>query len=211
MKGLLYKDTRILMSSFRTIPLIILVFLVVSVFNEAGSFWAMYGIFIGCTMISTLQNVDENTKWCTFCDTTPITRTICVQEKFLLAMIVTGIAAAVLVVLRIVLGFFGIGLGMNGLGITVISMLMAGIVSSSITLMTSFLFGPQKSQVARLVVIVLMVAICMSIINFAPEFLTWLTGLSPLILLLLGIVIPFAFAYLCYRISCAGFEKRTLL
>ena len=53
MKGLLYKDLKILTTSFRTLPLIVFVFLLVSVFNETGSFWSMYGIFMGCTMIST--------------------------------------------------------------------------------------------------------------------------------------------------------------
>lgn len=210
MKGLLYKDGRILLTSFRTLPLIVLVFLFVSVFNETGSFWSMYGIFMGCTMISTLQNLDETSRWCTFCDTLPLKRSDLVTEKYILALIVTAVSVAVLVVLRIGFGIFGIGNGFRDLGVTCISMVMAGIVSSSITLTTAFLFGPQKSQIARLVVIVVMVGACMSIINFAPEFLIWLSGLSPAILLFLGIVIPLGFAYLCYRISCTGFEKRVL-
>jgi hypothetical protein len=210
MKGLLYKDLKILTTSFRTLPLIVFIFLLVSVFNETGSFWSMYGIFMGCTMISTLQNLDESSKWCTFCDTLPLNRSDLVTEKYILSMIVTAASVALLVVMRVGFGLFGIGNGLNGLGVTCISMIMAGIVSSSITLMTAFLFGPQKSQIARLVVIVVMVTACMSIINFAPDFLTWLSGLSPVILLILGFVIPLGFAYLCYRISCTGFEKRVL-
>ena len=210
MKGLLYKDGRILVTSFRTLPLMVFIFLLVSVFNENGSFWSMYGIFMGCTMISTLQNLDETSKWCTFCDTLPLNRSDLVTEKYILGLIVTAVSVAVLVVMRIGFGLFGIGNGFNGLGVTCISMVMAGIVSSSITLMTAFLFGPQKSQIARLVVIVVMVTACMSIISFAPDFLTWLSGLPPVILLILGFVIPLGFAYLCYRISCTGFEKRVL-
>ena len=210
MKGLLYKDGRILVTSFRTLPLMVFIFLLVSVFNETGSFWSMYGIFMGCTMISTLQNLDETSKWCTFCDTLPINRSDLVKEKYILGLIVTAVSVAVLVVLRIGFGLFGVGNGLRDLGATCISMVMAGIVSSSITLTTAFLFGPQKSQIARLVVIVVMVTACMSIINFAPDFLAWLAGLSPVILLILGFVIPLGFAYLCYRISCTGFEKRVL-
>ena len=150
MKGLLYKDLKILTTSFRTLPLIVFIFLLVSVFNETGSFWSMYGIFMGCTMISTLQNLDESSKWCTFCDTLPLNRSDLVTEKYILAMIVTALSVAVLVVMRIGFGLFGIGNGFNDLGVTCISMVMAGIVSSSITLMTAFLFGPQKSQIAHL-------------------------------------------------------------
>ena len=211
MKGLLYKDARIMATSFRTLPLMVLIFLVVSVFNENSGFWSIYGIFMGCTMISTLQNVDENSKWCTFCDTLPINRDLLVKEKYLLAIIFTIISIAVLVLLRIIVSLFGIGQGFNGLGVTCISIAMAGIVSSSLTLMTSFLFGPQKSQLARLVMIVVMVTVCMSIINYAPEFLVWLANLSPFILLVLGILVPLAVAFLCFRISCIGFEKRVLL
>ncbi len=210
MKGLLYKDGRILVTSFRTLPLMVFIFLLVSVFNENGSFWSMYGIFMGCTMISTQQNLDETSKWCTFCDTLPLNRSDLVTEKYILGLIVTAVSVAVLVVMRIGFGLFGIGNGFNGLGVTCISMVMAGIVSSSITLMTAFLFGPQKSQIARLVVIVVMVGACMSIISFAPEFLVWLAGLPAVILLLLGIILPLGFAYLCFRISCTGFEKRVL-
>ena len=47
MKGLLYKDARIMATSFRTLPLMVLVFLVVSVFAENGDYWSIYGIFIG--------------------------------------------------------------------------------------------------------------------------------------------------------------------
>ena len=211
MKGLLYKDARIMATSFRTLPLMVLIFLVVSVFNENSGFWSIYGIFMGCTMLSTLQNVDENSKWCTFCDTLPINRDLLVKEKYLLAIIFTIISIAVLVLLRIIVSLFGIGQGFNGLGVTCISIAMAGIVSSSLTLMTSFLFGPQKSQLARLVMIVVMVTVCMSIINYAPEFLVWLANLSPFILFVIGIIVPLAFAFLCYRISCIGFEKRVLL
>ena len=211
MKGLLYKDARIMATSFRTLPLMVLVFLVVSVFAENGDYWGIYGIFIGCTMISTLHNVDENSKWCTFCDTLPINRDLLVKEKYLLAIIFTVISIAVLALLKIIVSLFGIGSGLSDLGVTCISMAMAGILSSSFTLMTAFLFGPQKSQIARLIVIVVMVTLCMSIINYAPEFLAWLANLSPVILLVLGILVPLAVAFLCFRISCIGFEKRVLL
>lgn len=116
MKGLLYKDGRILATSFRTLPLMVFIFLLVSVFNENGSFWSMYGIFMGCTMISTLQNLDETSKWCTFCDTLPLNRSDLVTEKYILGLIVTAVSVAVLVVLRIGFGLFGIGNGFNGLG-----------------------------------------------------------------------------------------------
>lgn len=211
MKGLLYKDARIMATSFRTLPIMVLIFLVVSVINQTGAFWSVYGIFIGCTMISTLQNVDENSKWCTYCDTLPITRADLVKEKYLLALIAVVLSIAALVILRLVLSLFGIGPGMEGLGVVCITMAMAGILASSLNLVTAFLFGPQKSQIARLVLIIAMVVVCMAIINYVPGLLATLAGLPPVILLMLGVVLPLAFAFLCYRISCIGFEKRILL
>ncbi len=138
-------------------------------------------------MVSSLQNADEASKWCTYCDTLPLARKDLVREKYVLMLVI--IAAAVIV----------------------LSMIMAGLLSSSITLATAFVFGPQHSQVMRLIVVVVMVGACMAIINYVPGFMDWLMSLSPILLLCLSIVIPSLFAFASFLISCAGFERRTLI
>ena len=162
-------------------------------------------------MVSSLQNADEASKWCTYCDTLPLARKDLVREKYVLMLVIIAAAVIVLIVLRTAAGLLGFGPGVRGLGVIVLSMIMAGLLSSSITLATAFVFGPQHSQVMRLIVVVVMVGACMAIINYVPGFMDWLMSLSPILLLCLSIVIPSLFAFASFLISCAGFERRTLI
>ncbi len=211
MKGLIYKDLKLLQHSFKILPLMVVFFLLLSLVNESNSFWSVYGIFLICTMVSTMQNSDETGKWCSYCDTLPITRRDLVKEKFLFSLLVIGSTILIYICMRVIAGFFGVGEGMRNLGVTCLSMSMIGIISSSLTLTTSFLFGPQKGQIARVIVLVVMVACCMGIITYAPSVMAMLATLPGAVLLICGILIPLLIAWLCYIISCNGFAKRILV
>ncbi len=208
MKGLLYKDFRMILVSFRVLPFIVFVLLGGSMFTDVSAFWSVYAMFMGSLLVSSMQNMDETGRWCTYCDTFPLRRSDIVKEKYVLALICAAVIILVYAVLRLVGALFGRGIA--DLGITCFGMSLVGIVSSAMTLMTSFVFGPQKGAVARLVVIIAVVSICMGLMNYAPAVLDGLAGLSPALLLLICCAVPLLFAGLCFRISCAVFEKRTL-
>ena len=211
MKGLLYKDFRLLQKNFVTIPLIVTVFLVLSLVNQGGAFWSVYAVFIGCTLVSTLHNTDETTRWCTYCDTTPLKRSDLVKEKYVFSLLLISAIILFFVVLRLIAGIFGLGQGTDELPVTCLSMAMLGMIISSLSLTFSFLFGPQKSQIYRMALILFMVIGCMSIINYAPGAIEWLSRLPAVILIVLSLLAPLAIMCLCYKTSCIGFEKRNLL
>ena len=210
MKGMFYKDLISITKIYRSMFLIILVFLAASFITKGNLFWASYAAFIGCTMVATMQNMDETSKWCRLCDALPITRSDLVKEKFLLnTMINLGIIGVYLVMCLIAM-VFRRAPEPGDILVTLVTMWIAGMVSSSFTLTAAFLFGPQKSQLMRVVMIVVFVMVCMSLINYVPGFMEFLKNTNTIIIIPLALALPVVIQLISILISSAGFEKRVL-
>ena len=208
MKGLLYKDLIVMKRTYRVYLFLVLLFFGISIFNPSNTFWAVYATFLTCTVVSTLQNSDETSGWARTCDTVPITRSQLVTERFLLAFLLNLATIALYALTSGISALFGLGATLGTALVTLLSMFMIGILSMSVTLTLAFLFGPQKSGLYRIALIVVMVVICMSIINYGSGFITGLQNLPPLILALAGIGFPILFMTGSWKLACAGYSRR---
>ncbi len=210
MKGLFYKDVISVTKLYRSMFLIILVFLSLSFIQKGNFFWAVYAAFMGCTMVATMQNTDETSKWCALCDTLPVTRSDMVKEKFLFNTLINLGIIAVYLILCLIAMLFKAAPAPGDIFVSIITMWIAGVVSSSLTLTTAFLFGPQKSQLMRVVTIVFFVTVCMSVINYAPGFMDFLKNVNPAVMMPLALALPVVIQLISMRIASKGFEKRIL-
>ena len=210
MKGLFYKDLVSVTKTYRSIFLIILVFLGASFLSKGNLFWASYAAFMGCTMVATMQNIDETSKWCRMCDTLPVTRSDMVREKFLFNTMINLGIIGVYLIMAVIASLFRLAPEPADILVSVVTMWIAGIISSSCTLTTAFLFGPQRSQLMRVVMIVVFVMVCMSLINYVPGFMEFLKNTNPMIIIPLALALPVVIQLLSIMIASAGFEKRIL-
>lgn len=208
MKGLLYKDLMGLKRTYRVYLFLFLLFIGISIFQPNNSFWAVYATFLTCTMTSTLQNSDETSGWALTCDALPVTRSVQVTERFALSLLLNLAGIALYLLAGAISAFAGFGASLSSISVTLLTMFMIGILSMSVTLTTAFLFGPQKSGIIRIAVIVVMVVICMSIINYSPGLMSTLQTLPPIALALLGICLPLLFMAGAWQLSVFGYSRR---
>ena len=210
MKGLLYKDILSVYRSYRSFFMIVAVFLIVSLFNDNASYWASYAVFMTCAMVSTMQNTDEATQWAFTCDTFPMKRKIQVDAKFLLSILLTLSVMVTYAVIAFLASLFGIGSGVKWLGMNLILMLITGCLGTALSLTPAFLFGPQKSQMMRIVFIAIFVFAGMILINYTESLAEILSGMSGKMIAMLIIAGSLLLVLLARWISTVCYEKRTL-
>ncbi len=209
MKGLLYKDLCIMRQVYRTWLMICLLFLIVSFLNPKNPYWAVYSVFMLSSMVSGLQSMDETQKWTLYCEILPITRSLQVTEKFLLSLLVVLAYTLFYTVAQGILSLFGFGLSFSETCLIAGMIIVTGAVSISVSLTTAFLFGPQKSQLGRMVLIAVTVGCGMLIITQASAVLSFLQSI-PAVFLSLGIPLLSLLLFAAgWKISCIGYEKRT--
>ena len=87
MKGLLYKDFRLITKDYKTFLIISVVFILMGAVWKEGLYGPVYGMFFLATVVSTLQNYDEAVGFRKYCEILPLTRYDVVNEKYLLSLI----------------------------------------------------------------------------------------------------------------------------
>ena len=210
MKGLLFKDRIELIRIYRSFFLISFVFMAMSFFSRNYSFWAVYGVFMISTMVSSIHSADESQKWSMYCDILPMDRSVQVTEKFLYAGFLIFGCAAVYAVMWVVMSFFHMAPPASEMFIIIVAMILTGILSSSVSLMFAFWFGYQKNQLVRMGVIMIMVMFGVAILNNAGTVLDWLSAVSPIVLALGTAAVILIVSFLCWKIACVKYEQRQL-
>lgn len=87
MKGLLLKDLYVMKRELRAFLFIIVVFTAISFVGENNSFFMFYGIVMLPIVNISLISYDERSHWDSFLETTPISRSTAVSEKYLLNLL----------------------------------------------------------------------------------------------------------------------------
>ena len=87
MKGLLLKDLYVMKRELRAFLFIIVVFTAISFVGENNSFFMFYGIVMLPIVNISLISYDERSHWDSFLETTPISRSTAVTEKYLLNLL----------------------------------------------------------------------------------------------------------------------------
>ncbi len=157
MKGLLRKDFYMTIRYCRSMLFILVVFLGVSFVNKDSLFFNVYPCLL-CSMIPiTLLSYDERSHWDQYSLTMPYTRAQLVGGKYLIGLIISGIAVLVslaVVALRSVVA--GEALTAGGLLSLTAAMLAVSLAAPSLCLPWFFKLGVEKGRIVYYGVIVVL-------------------------------------------------------
>lgn len=87
MKGLLLKDFYVMKRELRAFFFIIVLFTAFSLVGENNSFFMFYGLIMLPIVNISLISYDERSHWDSFLETTPVSRSTAVTEKYLLTLL----------------------------------------------------------------------------------------------------------------------------
>lgn len=87
MKGLLLKDFYVMKRELRAFFFIIVLFTAFSFVGENNSFFMFYGLIMLPIVNISLISYDERSHWDSFLETTPVSRSTAVTEKYLLTLL----------------------------------------------------------------------------------------------------------------------------
>lgn len=87
MKGLLRKDMYMILKYGRTLLVMSVIFVAMSVVAEENFFFIVYPVLLGGVLPVTLLSYDERFGWNRYCDALPITRKQVVDERYLMSLL----------------------------------------------------------------------------------------------------------------------------
>ncbi len=159
MKGLLQKDLYMIWRYGRTLLLISLVFLAVSVMGESRDnfFFVIYPVLFGGVLPVTLISYEERCGWNSWCDTMPVSRSTVVNARyvctFLCFLALYLLTLAVQAVVRIPRG--------EGKALLELAQVLPamGLVTPAVMLPVTLRWGVEKGRLVYYVVIGLLVGV----------------------------------------------------
>ena len=101
MKGLIIKDLCVLKNQMKTLLLVLLFFIIISIVNEDATFILFLIPFYMIMILITTFNYDEFNKWESYCNSLPLSRKEIVKAKYILFN-----AASLIILILGVLGSF---------------------------------------------------------------------------------------------------------
>lgn len=201
MKGLLLKDFYVMKRELRAFLFIIVVFTAISFVGENNSFFMFYGIVMLPIVNISLISYDERSHWDRFLETTPISRSTAVSEKYLLNLLLLILwSPVVLVVYLVQYAHFGSPVQML--------CICAYIALFFPALLYPFIFalGSEKGRFAYFIFIFAAMAAIAAGVSLMSQGAFFISEKLSLILLL-----PPAAAYwISWRLSVAFYKKRSL-
>ncbi len=145
MKGLLRKDIYML-AKYNRLFLIAVFAMTVAAAVTADSFFTVYaGVLSGVLPVAALA-YDDREKWCTYCETMPVTRAQFVAEKYILALIVAAAVTVLLGAGRLILG--------HSAALPVLLPVIL-LIPSALCLPLVFRLGAERGRAAYMIVVVL--------------------------------------------------------
>ncbi|MEI3100647.1 MAG: ABC-2 transporter permease [Oscillospiraceae bacterium] len=201
MKGLLLKDLYVMKRELRAFLFIIVVFTAISFVGENNSFFMFYGIVMLPIVNISLISYDERSHWDSFLETTPISRSTAVSEKYLLNLLLLLLWSPVVIVFYLIQSD---SLG-SPLQILCICVYMA-LFFPAVLYPFIFALGSEKGRFAYFIFIfAAMAAIAAGVSLTSQGVIVFPEKLSLLLLL------PPVAAYLIsWRLSIALYKKRSL-
>ncbi len=201
MKGLLLKDLYVMKRELRAFLFIIVVFTAISFVGENNSFFMFYGIVMLPIVNISLISYDERSHWDSFLETTPISRSTAVSEKYLLNLLLLLLWSPVVIAFYLIQSD---SLG-SPLQILCICVYMA-LFFPAVLYPFIFALGSEKGRFAYFIFIfAAMAAIAAGVSLTSQGVIVFPEKLSLLLLL------PPVAAYLIsWRLSIALYKKRSL-
>lgn len=206
MKGLLRKDIYMTAKYYRSILLVVAVFLLLTIFGDGSLFFLTYPVVLSGMLPMTLLSYDTHFRWEQYSGTLPYTRAQLVSAKYLVGLIFSGGVLLVclgVLALRQILGdgfdwetFLGAGVICFGLGV----------VAPTLLLPLAFKFGPEKG---RLLFYIFIGALCGISFGFGETgFLSGLSIDNGAVVALAAVGAALALYLLSWRLSIHFYQKR---
>ncbi len=201
MKGLLLKDFYVMKRELRAFLFIIVFFTAFSFVGENNSFFMFYGLIMLPIVNISLISYDERSHWDSFLETTPISRSTAVTEKYLLTLLLLLIwFPVVLLVYMLQHSSFG-----DFAQMLCISVYMA-LFFPAVLYPFIFALGSEKGRFAYFIFIFAAMAAIAAGVNLMSEGAFSLSEKLSFILLLP----PVAAYIISWRLSIGFYKKRIL-
>lgn len=197
MKGLLRKDIYMLAKYNRLFLLAVLAMAVASAVT-ADSFFTVYVCVLAGVLPITALAYDDREKWCTYCETMPVTRAQFVAEKYILALIIMAVVTALLGAGRLISG--------RSAALAPVLLPVILLVPSTVCLPLFFRLGAERGRAAYMIVIVL-ACVGASVISQDGQGTQLSLGTGGTLAVLGGMAAVFAASW---ALSTAAYKKREL-
>ncbi|MDY5649339.1 MAG: ABC-2 transporter permease [Lachnospiraceae bacterium] len=211
MKGLLLKDWMMLKKYCRIYFFMLVIFAAASVGTGDNSFFVMYPMLLSGVLVVTLISYDERTRWNVYCNTLPCPKSMQVNEKYMITLLLVGVTFICLAVLQFVRQLLSGGINWNEYLVLLVILLTVGILPTTILLPIVFRWGVERGRIAYYVVIAGGVAGGMVFSNLIPignrNDIPVLSGrfLPLLVLLILAFLLAVS-----WMLSLRFYQKREL-
>jgi len=153
MKGLLLKDFYMIARYCRFYPVIVVIFLLASIFNDS-LFFSVYPCLLASLIPNTLLSYDERSKWETLASTMPVTKNQMVSSKYLIGLI-CQVITYILSVITLIIKMNRFNTGMTVFIANAIMMFMMSLMTTAIAMPFMFKFGVEKGRIYYYVVFIL--------------------------------------------------------
>lgn len=201
MKGLLLKDFYVMKRELRAFLFIIVFFTAFSFVGENNSFFMFYGLIMLPIVNISLISYDERSHWDSFLQTTPVSRSTAVTEKYLLNLLLLLLWSPVVLAVYLVQAA-NLGSPVQAVCICICMALFF----PAITYPFIFALGSEKGRIAYFIFIVAASASIAAGVSLMDQGAFVIPDELSLILLLP----PIAAYLISWRISIALYKKRSL-
>lgn len=201
MKGLLLKDFYVMKKELRAFLFVIVLFTAFSFVGENNSFFMFYGLIMLPIVNISLISYDERSHWDSFLETTPVSRSTAVTEKYLLNLLLLLLWSPVVLAVYLIQAA-NLGSPVQAVCICIyMALFFPAIIYPFI-----FALGSEKGRFAYFIFIFAAMAIVAAGVSLMDQGAFVIPDELSLILLLP----PIAAYLISWRISVALYKKRAL-
>lgn len=159
MKGLLLKDFYLIKKYCRSYLILLIIFLIVSVFGDNNSFFLFYPTLVSGLIPVTLISFDEREKWDIYCSTLPYTKKQIVTEKYLIGFLFELSVATTSLLLQAIKMIMHKSFILDDFLLLIGTISIIGLICPSIFLPLIIKLGAEKGRIAYYIFVGLLCAI----------------------------------------------------
>lgn len=177
MKGLLLKDLYALSGYWKQYGMVLGFMAVWSIFMKSFSFLAVYAILLGGMLTMSLMTMDENTHFCRYALTMPVSLRTMIKEKYVAFVISMGTGCVLAFLVELLMAATPWGEGKVE-WVMLVTMTTFFIIAFSVYFPIVYKYGVEKARYTYILIIILMGAAILGTIRLAgDETILMLDGL----------------------------------
>lgn len=211
MSGLITKDFIVLKNNSRFYLILLALYFVIGLFSDLSSFMIGMMAVLGISFVLSTFSYDEAAKWDQYSLSLAVTRREMVRAKYLVALLLTGIATVIGFVLSLIAQLIHNTVNLQENLFNLAGLFGGILLVCSLMLPFIYRFGVEKGRAAMILCILgvggLIVLFCW-LADQTP--LMAILGKSPLLTALLAVALLCFFVYLSYSISLKIYRNKEL-